>query len=624
MCRNIRITISYTKNMSDYRPLTLDEIDTLSQNDCWAEDWERVMVADGFRPYAFHRMMLYGDIRLGEFEKMVAVSEGFQKHSGINNATLRNVTIGDNCLIENIHNYIHNYDIGDDTYISNVCTMETTEGATYGEGQLISVLNEAGEGNVMAYHGLTSQLAALMVRHASDRLLRQTLHRLVSEEVRLSAPERGMIGSHVKIINTQEITNTLIQDDCEVNGAMRLVDCSVLSSLDSSVYIGNGVILQNTLVTQGSSVTDGARLEDSFVGEATQITDGFSAESSLFFANTYMANGEACAAFCGPFSASHHKSTLLIGGAYSFYNAGSNTNFSNHAYKMGPIHYGVLERGSKTASGAHILWPARIGAFSVCLGKIVTHPDTCSLPFSYLIGDGNGLSLVPGRNLLTVGLFRDVNKWPRRDRRVQDSKDSLIHFNFLSPFTVGEIVQGKRILEQLQQVVGTNVDGYAYRGCHIRTAALRHGIDCYDMALRLFMGRVVDRACSHGDLSEPQDTIGIGHWSDLMGLLMPDSAEEQLVADIKDGTLDSIQRVNERMQELYDRYPQYEYAWAYRLILDYYGITSITDADAQRISSDGAEAHCQWLEAVQTDAHKEFALGDVDQETLDLFLETVK
>ncbi|NAW49767.1 DUF4954 family protein, partial [Salmonella sp. gx-f5] len=82
--------------------------------------------------------------------------------------------------------------------------------------------------------------------------------------------------------------------------------------------------------------------------------------------NSYMSNGEACAAFCGPFTASHHKSSLLIGGMFSFYNAGSATNFSNHAYKMGPMHWGILERGSKTASGAYLLMPATLGTYSVC------------------------------------------------------------------------------------------------------------------------------------------------------------------------------------------------------------------------------------------------------------------
>ena len=95
--------------MNQYRQLTEQEIDLLESNSCWSEDWTRVLVAEDFRANYFHRVMFYGDIRLGNFEKNVEVSKGFVKHSGINNATLRNVSVGDNCLIENIGNYINNY-----------------------------------------------------------------------------------------------------------------------------------------------------------------------------------------------------------------------------------------------------------------------------------------------------------------------------------------------------------------------------------------------------------------------------------------------------------------------------------------------------------------------------------
>ena len=88
--------------MRDYRFLTEDEIRVLENNSCWAEDWNKVKVDEDFRPYNFHRVVFYGDIRLGKFEKMVEVAKGFTKHSGINDATLRNVTVGDDCLIEKI------------------------------------------------------------------------------------------------------------------------------------------------------------------------------------------------------------------------------------------------------------------------------------------------------------------------------------------------------------------------------------------------------------------------------------------------------------------------------------------------------------------------------------------
>lgn len=214
----------------NYRQLTGQEIRLLEDNSCWAEDWSAISVAEDFKANYFHRVMFYGTIRLGTFEKSVEVSKGFVKHSGINNATLRNVTIGDNCLIENIGNYINNYVIGDDCYISNVCTMETTEGATYGEGNLISVLNEVGNGNLTLFHGLNSQFAAFMVKHAANKPLKDAIRRLIYEEIERNSHECGTIGNNVKIVNTKEITNTVIYDDCEISGASRLSDCTIMSS----------------------------------------------------------------------------------------------------------------------------------------------------------------------------------------------------------------------------------------------------------------------------------------------------------------------------------------------------------------------------------------------------------
>jgi hypothetical protein len=185
--------------MRDYRHLTDDEIQVLESNSCWAEDWNRVKVAEAFSPYGFHRVLFYGDIQLGVFEKQVEVTKGFSKHAGINDATLRNVTVGDNCLIEKVGNFINNYTIGDDCYISNISTMETTEGASFGEGHLVSVLNEMGDGNVVLFHDLNSQLAAFMVKYFKDKQLKDNIMRLINEEIRFTQPDRGTIGNGVKI-----------------------------------------------------------------------------------------------------------------------------------------------------------------------------------------------------------------------------------------------------------------------------------------------------------------------------------------------------------------------------------------------------------------------------------------
>ena len=602
--------------MKDYRILTNEEINRLEEQGCSAEDWTAISVADDFSTSHIHNVSFYGEVNLGVFEKNVEVSQDFLKHSGIKNATLRNVTIGDNCLIENIGNFINNYTIGEDCYISNVNTMETTDGATFGEGHLISVLNEVGEGNIMLFDGLTSQLAALMVKHFHDRELMSTLKKMIKEDIQNTVPERGTIGDRVKVINTGEITNTHINDDCQIIGATRLSDCSIKSIPEASVYIGSGVICENSIIYDGSTILNSVKLENCFVGEACHITNGFTADSSIFFANSFMANGEACAAFCGPFSASHHKSSLLIGGQFSFYNAGSATNFSNHAYKMGPMHYGEMERGSKTASGAYLLMPAQIGAFSVCFGKLMYHPDTRNVPFSYLIAYSDTMYLVPGRNLTTVGLYRDIRKWPTRDKRPRPGQKSIVNFDWLSPFTVGEIVQGKKILEDLRAASGNKVSTYNYHEYVIKNSALKTGIQNYDMALRIFMGAVLKRH----PLREPSTDIGIGKWNDLSGLLLPESEEIRIIDDIKNGTLSDINKVLKRFNDIHNNYNEYRWAWAYQLMCNYYGLDIITEEDAERIRQDYVTARRAWIAEIRVDAEKEYQLGDVEESVLNNFL----
>lgn len=610
--------------MNIMRQLTDEEIRVLEDRNCWAEDWTNVHVSDDFKPNYMHRVMLYGEISIGDFDKNIEVSRGFLKHSGINNATLRNVSIGDNCLIENIGGFINNYTIGDDCYISNVSAMETTDGATYGEGNLISVLNEVGDGNVILFSDLNSQFAAFMAKHFGDKPLKDAIRRLINEEIARKRHDQAYIGNHVKIVNTKEITNTVVYDDCEINGAARLSDCTILSSPASSVYIGTGVICENSIISEGSSIINSVKIQDCFVGEACQISNGFTASSSVFFANSYMSNGEACAAFCGPFTASHHKSSLLIGGQFSFYNAGSATNFSNHAYKMGPMHYGILERGTKTASGAYVLMPAYIGTFSVCFGKLMYHPDTRNLPFSYLIAYGDTMYLSPGRNITTVGLYRDIRKWPKRDVRPVGSQKSIVNFDWLSPFSVGEIVKGKQILEKLLDASGENVTTYTYHNYVINASSLNKGIKYYDIALRIYMGAVLKRVIKKcGTVEPPTTTAGLGKWNDLSGLLLPESEEMRLIDDIKSGEIETIQEVTDRFKEINCNYREYQWAWTYQMILDYYHLSEITDADIERIREDYVRARRAWIAEIRKDAEKEYAMGDVEKHVLDDFIDNL-
>ena len=479
--------------------------------------------------------------------------------------------------------------LGKGVRIHNVGIIRTTDGATFGEDNLISVKNEAGDGNVVIYSALTSQAAALMVRTAEeeDNALFAKLRNMATLYAREVMPPCTTIGDNVTIMDCRELTNVAIGSDCELCGASRLIDCTLSSTPDAAIYVGDDVIMENVVVQAGATIVDGAKLYDSFVGEACHIGRGFTSEGSLFFANSHMDNGESCAALCGPFSVSHHKSSLLIGGEYSFYNAGSGTNFSNHAYKMGPIHYGTLERGSKTASGAHILWPAHIGAFSMVMGKVQTHPDTSLLPFSYVIGEGRKTHLVPGRNLCTVGTYRDVTKWPKRDKRPASGRLSLISYDWLSPYVIERIKAGIQCLTDMQDEQGYDAEEYTANGFTISQSALQHGLEFYRHALRMY-----------GNANSTSD------WTDLLGLLTPTEAVEQIKEDILNDDIADITTLESRFRDIYDSYDQWK---------------GCSDND-----SDTSQAHEAWLNAIRHDAEREYDMGDVSEAQITEFLENVQ
>ena len=602
--------------MKEYLQLTDQQIQSLKKNDCWAQDWNEIKVTADFDASRCHRVQFYGWARLGNGCGTVEITEGFVKNCGIYNATLRNVTIGNNCLIENIGNYLNNVTIGDGCYISNVSTIDTVGKPDYGQGHTIAVLNEVGDGNLLLLNELNSQLAALMVKHGDNKPMMDAIKRMVAESVEKSRPACSTIGNHVKVVNSGVIINTIIDDGSQLCGVSRMSNCTISSTLENPIIIRTGVICENTIISGGSRLNGSVKLTDCFVGEFCQLENGFTAASSVFFANSYMSNGEACAAFCGPFTVSHHKSSLLIGAMISFYNAGSATNFSNHAYKMGPMHYGTLERGCKTASGAYLLLPANVGAFSVLFGKLMYHPDTSDLPFSYLIAYSDTMYLKPGRNFATVGLYRDIRKWPKRDKRPQGVRKSVVNFDWLSPFTISEVLRGKKILENLLAASGDNVSTYNYHEYVIKAPFLHMGIKYYDMALRIYMGAVLKR---HKPIP-PVSTEGEGNWIDLAGLLMPQTAEEQIIDDIVSGRLDSIEAVNARFKAIDANYNELRWAWSYRIILDYYGIDSLTEEAVERIHQDYVTARREWIALIRKDAENEYTLGDVDREVLEDFV----
>ena len=606
--------------MKNYRKLTEAEIEMLKSQLCSAADWDQIEVAEGFIPEKVHHTRFSGHVRLGVFSKEFCLPGGIRKPSGIAYATLHNVTVGDDCCIENVKNYIANYEIGHDTFIENVDIILTDCVSCFGNGVEVCVLNETGGREVMIFDHLTAQTAYIMAlyRHRPEMIAR--LRGMITRYVESVSSSVGVIGSNVVIVDSGYIKNVKVGDYCKIEGASRLKNGSINSKQEAPVHVGVGVIGDDFIISSGSSVEDGVTFSRCFIGQACMLGHNYSASDSLFFSNCQGENGEACAIFAGPFTVTHHKSTLLIAGMFSFMNAGSGSNQSNHMYKLGPIHQGIMERGAKTSSDSYLLWPAKVGAFSLVMGRHVSHQDTSNLPFSYLIEQQNTSFIMPGANLKSVGTIRDAKKWPGRDGRKDPDKLDQINFNLLSPYTIQKMLNGISILKDLQKVSGVNSDAYTYQSGKIKSSSLKNGLKYYGMAIDKFLGNSLITRITGSEFTNleelrkafvPKSVYGSGDWVDLSGLIAPKEAITDLLDDIQSGVLKDVNSVNERFAEIHRMYYHYEWKWAYKVIQDYYKVNLETiSADKLR------ELVNRWKESVvgldnliYEDARKEFSLS---------------
>ena len=604
----------------NYRSLTPQEINKLKSQDCTADHWENIKVAENFTPDYIKHVSFSGKIRLGVFDECFTLAGGLQKHSGINHACIHNCELGNNVLIENIQNYIANYYIGDNVLIQNIHHLYVDKESSFGNGTEVSVLNETGGREVLIYDKLSAHFAYILSFYRHRPVLTSKLQDMVISYTNSRKSNMGTIGNNVTIVNAGAIKNVYIGDYAVVEGARHLENGSINSNEHDPIHIGYSVMANDFIICSGSRVEDGTMLTRCFVGQACQLGHTYSASDSLFFSNCQGENGEACALFAGPYTVTHHKSTLLIAGMFSFMNAGSGSNQSNHMYKLGPIHQGIVERGGKTTSDSYILWPSRIGAFSLIMGRHYHNTDTSYMPFSYLIEDNNETVLVPGVNLRSVGTIRDAQKFPKRDKRKDPDRLDQINFNLLSPYTVQKMFKGISILKDMLDTCGEASDFYSYKGCRIKNSSLKNGIKFYTMAIHKFLGnsiisRLADCPCVSDEeirqYLKPDTDAGLSVWSDIGGMLAPRSEIDNLIADIEEDRITQVEEINAVFSELHRNYYSLEWTWALEKIEGFYGLSlhTITALDIIDIVKRWKEAVLDLDKMIYEDAKKEFSLS---------------
>ncbi|MCF7942051.1 MAG: DUF4954 family protein [Spirochaetia bacterium] len=601
-----------------YRALSMQEIDIMKAAGCESTGWDQIQVKEDFDPSRVRRTVFSGPIRLGSCTGSVTLSGGFECPTGIYDAVLHHVTVGDDVLISKIDQYIANYIIEDHAVIYEVNSLIVKDTSSFGNGIRAAVINEGGGREVTIYDGLPSHIAYLMALYRFKPKLMEQLEHLAALHTASVTSSMGTIGTHARLLGCGPLHDVRVGPWARLEGVAKLSNGTVNSCEEDPAIIGFDVVAEDFIMAEGAKVTDGVIIDKCYIGQATELSKQYSAENSIFFANCAGFHGEACSVFAGPYTVTHHKSTLLIAVLVSFLNAGSGSNQSNHMYKLGPNHQGIIERGSKTASDSYMLFPMHVGAFSVIMGRHYTNSDTSEFPFSYLIEQGGESLLIPAVNIRSVGTVRDSRKWPKRDRRKGPDKHDLITYNLLTPYTVQHVMRGQKKLLHIQLQAGHSSINYFYNGVRISKSALEKGVELYELAIRRYLGNIVVNQLLECDCTSdeevlsaltPRSPIGSGEWIDVSGLLVPKDEFDLLIADIESGVLDSLTAIHARLATLHDLFHTYELSWVMARICEkkHKPQNELTIGDIRDMVSHWIAAVTELDTLRARDAEKEFA-----------------
>ena len=555
-----------------YRKLTKTEIGILEDRGCRAADWNMVTVAAGFSPGdSFRNVRFSGRIELGCFREPLPVGDGLSLPSGISDSELCDVSVGNDCVIR--RSSVSSADIGEGVLLDDIGVLARPGRAPFANGSQANVLAEDGARSVSLWRHLSAQLAHILC-HLKGHPAANALEEAIRLDAESLALPRSVVSSGCRLRRVGALRDVWIGEGAVLDGVSVLENCHVGSSREAPARIGEGTAAKDCVFLAESETAGGVRLEHCLVGEGVRLANGFTGKHSLFFANSEFTLGEAACAMAGPFAVSHHKATLILTCQCSFNTFGSAANSSNHHFKLGPIHGGVLRRGARCGSGSYIFWPSDIGAFSTVVGKHMTHLDTADFPFSLLVGKEDRSILVPGVNLFASGGFRDAIKWRDRDRRTGLSRPrDLVNPAILSPYVLQAMRDGAELLRRgLDMAVDLR-----HGGAVIPARRFEPALKLYDAARVFHMGERLFTAAQFlrsGGFPEPDDLAEViagvdagdcersgGRWRDWGGMLLSGFEAERFLADLANGTLKTPEEVRLRFEKIHEAFSRHELAW---------------------------------------------------------------
>ncbi|MCQ2061113.1 MAG: DUF4954 family protein [Fibrobacter sp.] len=381
-----------------FRPLTDSEINVLESNGNRCEDWSHVQVDPAFNPKAIYRSVFMGEVRLPAFYGTLLLPGSVSFPTGIYDSLIHN------CIIENALVYkvalLSNILVCRGAVIQNVGSLVSSGKLSYMIGTSMSVGNEMGGRKVQVFPDITTDLVDLQLFHKAEPEVAKAFDEQLTQFCSEVSLPFGIVGKGAVVSNANIIRNSWIGEHARIEGAAKIRNSVILSSLEESSHVYDSVILENSNLQPGVTIHTGAEVQGSVLMSRTKVGSKAIIKSSIIAPCCHIEEAEVNNSYVGPMTQMHHHG-LLIAALWpdGCGNLGYGANVgSNHTGRM-PDQEVMPGQGMFFGLGVNVKFPANYSEapYTLIASGVTTLPQRLKFPFSLIRPGDPQLMGVPAK-----------------------------------------------------------------------------------------------------------------------------------------------------------------------------------------------------------------------------------
>jgi hypothetical protein len=464
---------------------------------CWAADWSKVRVADGFSPRRVAAVKFFGEVYLGKFtENEIEADKGVKLPAGVYHSVVCDSVIEDDALIHNV-GVLSNYVVGPRAVVMNCKTVSATPGTAFGNGVEMSIAIETGGREVLSYAELSIPVAEKVAKSRDNKELLAEYADFVAKYVDAAKSPKGIIEEGARVTNTAKVLNTYVGPYAVIDGATKVAEATLLSNKDEKTEVLDGAWVVKSILQWGCEAASMAIVDSSVCTEHSHVERHGKVTQSILGPNTGIAEGEVTASLVGPFVGFHHQS-LLIAALWpeGKGNVGYGANVgSNHTSKA-PDQEIWPGEGTFFGLGTNIKFPSNFtkAPYSIIATAVNALPQKVEFPFSLINSPADryeGISpayneIMPGwvlsDNIYTVK--RNEGKYIKRNK----ARRSQFVFEVFRPDIVDLMIEARRRLQEVKEVkaVYSDKDIKGLGKNYMLESSRKKGIEAYSFYIQFY------------------------------------------------------------------------------------------------------------------------------------------